>query len=55
MSIRWADPSDAKGIATVLVAAWQGAYRGLFPDEALDRLSLELYVLYVHPEKWQQG
>jgi ribosomal protein S18 acetylase RimI-like enzyme len=33
--------SDAKGIAAVHVTAWRVAYRGLLPDEALDRLSID--------------
>lgn len=41
MSIRRAVPSDAEGIAIVQVAAWQSAYRGLLPDDVLDRLSLD--------------
>jgi ribosomal protein S18 acetylase RimI-like enzyme len=39
--IRRAKPSDARGIAEVHVAAWQAAYRGLLPDSALERLSVE--------------
>jgi len=41
MSIRRAELSDAKGIAAVHVAAWRVAYRGLLPDDVLDRLSIE--------------
>ena len=41
MSVRRAEISDAKGIAAVRVAAWRSAYRGLLPDDALDRLSVE--------------
>jgi ribosomal protein S18 acetylase RimI-like enzyme len=41
MSIRKAELSDAKGIAQVHVAAWKAAYRGLLPDEALDRLAVD--------------
>jgi ribosomal protein S18 acetylase RimI-like enzyme len=41
MSIRRAEPSDAKQIAEVLVAAWKAAYRGLVPDSALDGLSVD--------------
>jgi len=102
MPIRKAELSDAKGIAAVHVAAWRVAYRGLLPDDLLDRLSAEdteerwseriarpwghifvaeeqgqvvgfaacgnsqdeefdqekvgeVYVVYVHPEKWRQG
>jgi ribosomal protein S18 acetylase RimI-like enzyme len=39
MRVRRAKPADAKGIAAVHVAAWRSAYRGLLPDEVLDRLS----------------
>lgn len=35
-----ATPADAAAIAGVHVRAWQVAYRGLVPDEALDSLSL---------------
>ena len=107
LSIRRAEPPDAEGIAKVVVAAWRAAYRGLVPDEALDRLSVrdaairweeriaarptaadwgsiyvaeqeertvgfvacgstqdedvdrervgEIYVIYVHPDRWRQG
>jgi GNAT superfamily N-acetyltransferase len=34
--IRSAVPADAEGVAAVHVASWQGAYRGVFPDEVLD-------------------
>ncbi len=40
MPIRRAEPSDAEGIAQVLVAAWSSAYRGLLPADVLDRLSV---------------
>jgi len=43
MVIRRAEPPDAEGIARVIVAAWRAAYRGLLPDEALDRLSVADY------------
>jgi len=39
MSVRRAKSSDAKGIAEVRVAAWRSAYRGLLPNDVLDRLS----------------
>ena len=42
MSIRRAGLPDAKGIAIVHVTAWQAAYRGLLPDDALDRLSIDV-------------
>ena len=38
MIIREARPGDAEAIALVQVAAWQAAYRGIVPDEHLDRL-----------------
>ena len=41
MSIRKAELRDAKGIAAVRVAAWDSAYRGLLPDDVLDRLSVD--------------
>lgn len=41
MFIRKAGLSDAKGIASVHVAAWKSAYRGLLPDDVLDSLSEE--------------
>ncbi len=40
VQVRLATPSDAPAIAEIHVASWQVAYRGLFPDEALDRLSV---------------
>ena len=33
-------PEDAAAIAAVHVCSWQGAYRGLVPDELLDQLSV---------------
>lgn len=41
MEIRPATPRDAPAIAAVHVAAWQTAYRGLVPDDVLDRLDAE--------------
>lgn len=41
MSIRRAELSDASGIATVHVAAWRSAYRGLLADDALGHLSVD--------------
>jgi ribosomal protein S18 acetylase RimI-like enzyme len=41
MDIRDATIADAGGIATVRVRGWQAAYRGLLPDDGLDRLSIE--------------
>lgn len=39
VQVRRATPSDAAAIAEIHVASWQAAYRGLFPDAVLDRLS----------------
>ncbi len=39
--IRKAEPSDARSIAEVHIAAWQAAYRGLLPDTTLEHLSVE--------------
>ena len=36
MEIRPAVPTDAAAVAAVHVASWQGAYRGVLPDEVLD-------------------
>jgi GNAT superfamily N-acetyltransferase len=36
--VRDARPEDAAAIAAVHVRAWQAAYRGLMPDDFLDRL-----------------
>lgn len=41
MVIRFAKPDDAGAIATIHVAAWKAAYRGIVPDEFLDSLSIE--------------
>jgi len=40
-SVRPAQPSDAKAIAEIQIAAWQAAYAGLLPDRLLDHLSVE--------------
>jgi GNAT superfamily N-acetyltransferase len=39
--IRPAGPADARPVAEVHVASWRHAYRGLLPDDALDRLSVD--------------
>jgi GNAT superfamily N-acetyltransferase len=39
--IRPARPEDARAIAEVHVASWRHAYRGLLPDDYLDRLSVD--------------
>ncbi|HEX9762540.1 MAG TPA: GNAT family N-acetyltransferase [Acidimicrobiia bacterium] len=36
--IRYAEASDATGLADVHVSSWQSAYRGIFPDPFLDGL-----------------
>lgn len=38
MEVRPAVPADARGIAEVHVASWQGGYRGLLPQPMLDGL-----------------
>jgi ribosomal protein S18 acetylase RimI-like enzyme len=40
MSPRRATPADTTAIARVHVASWQVAYRGYFPDDVLDNLSV---------------
>ena len=39
VELRAATPDDAQAIATVHVASWRVAYRGLLPDDVLDNLS----------------
>jgi L-amino acid N-acyltransferase YncA len=39
--IRPATPEDARAIAEVHVASWRYAYRGLLPDDYLEKLSVE--------------
>jgi ribosomal protein S18 acetylase RimI-like enzyme len=40
MSLRRAEPSDARCIAEVQVSAWRAAYRGILPDSLLNGLSV---------------
>ena len=40
VGLRSATPGDAHAIATVHVASWRVAYRGLLPDDVLDGLSV---------------
>lgn len=40
VQIRAAEPADATAIATVHVASWQSAYRGILPDALLDTLDV---------------
>jgi GNAT superfamily N-acetyltransferase len=39
MLLRRAEPGDEEAVARVHVRSWQVAYRGLLPDDYLDRLS----------------
>jgi GNAT superfamily N-acetyltransferase len=39
--IRAAKPDDARPVAEVHVASWRHAYRGLLPDDSLERLSVD--------------
>jgi GNAT superfamily N-acetyltransferase len=41
MLIRLAQPEDAMAVARVHVRSWQAAYRGLLPDDYLDKLRPE--------------
>ncbi|HEX2931720.1 MAG TPA: GNAT family N-acetyltransferase, partial [Candidatus Binatia bacterium] len=40
MRVRKAKQGDVPSIAGVHVTAWQACYRGIMPDEFLDRLSV---------------
>jgi hypothetical protein len=39
--VRAARPEDARSVAEVHVASWRHAYRGLLPDDYLERLSVD--------------
>ena len=39
--VRDAKPEDARPVAEVHVASWRHAYRGLLPDDSLERLSFD--------------
>jgi GNAT superfamily N-acetyltransferase len=41
VTVRRAQPADARAIADVHVCTWQAAYRHAFPAELLDNLSVE--------------
>ena len=41
MKIRRARPGEGKAISRVRVASWQAVYRGLMPDEILDRMEVD--------------
>ena len=45
LPIRRATLDDAPGLARVKVDGWQTAYRGIFPDELLDGLTIERHTL----------
>ncbi|MAT97505.1 MAG: GNAT family N-acetyltransferase [Anaerolineaceae bacterium] len=49
MTIRMATVDDVEQIAAVHVQSWQGAYRGLLPDDFLANLSVERRI-----EQWQR-
>lgn len=42
VTIRRAVPDDADGCAAVHVAAWEGSYRGIMPDEEFQKRPLEV-------------
>jgi len=46
MTVRHADPGDARGIAEVHVCSWRTSYRGIVPDARLDALDVESRVLF---------
>ena len=41
MTVRRAEPADARGIAEVHTRTWQAAYRHVFPADVLDSLDAE--------------
>ena len=41
MTVRRAEPADARGIAEVHTRTWQAAYRHVFPADVLDNLDVE--------------
>jgi GNAT superfamily N-acetyltransferase len=41
ISIRPATPADARSVAEVHVGSWRYAYRGMLPDDYLERLSVD--------------
>jgi GNAT superfamily N-acetyltransferase len=49
MEVRPARPGDEPGIATVLVASWEGAYRGIVPTEIIAAMGYERRV-----EQWRR-
>jgi len=41
VTVRRAEPADARGIAEVHTRTWQAAYRHVFPADVLDSLDVE--------------
>ena len=52
-NVRDASIDDAAGIAKVRVQTWRAAYRGLVPQEVLDRLSVERETI-LRIERWDE-
>ena len=50
MPIRPAGPTDAGAIAEILVSSWDATYRGLIPDEVIDRLTVD-----ARTEQWAEA
>jgi GNAT superfamily N-acetyltransferase len=46
VTIRRAEPGDARGIAEVHVSSWRTSYRGIVPDARLDELDVESRVSF---------
>jgi len=51
--VREATVADSAGIARVRIETWRAAYRGLVPQEALDRLSIERETI-LRIERWDE-
>ncbi len=49
MTIRAAEPDDARRIAEIKVAGWRAAYRGMMPDDILATMSVD-----EHAAKWRR-
>jgi ribosomal protein S18 acetylase RimI-like enzyme len=49
LSIRPAEPRDARALATVTVDGWRAGYRGIVPDESLAQLSVD-----DRTERWRE-
>ncbi len=50
MTIKKAPPSDANTITKIHIASWQGAYRGIIPDNILDNISF-----HIRETMWREG